>query len=158
MLYSLKKETGHQRPKDKTKNKRTYKIIATSCPTTHILIWINHHPPTLSPNHSSEKYNGHRIPRKMRQSNKCGSVRNDEIFNLHLGSRVGSTVSIPCLLEDTSHINWFHPPKLLTRKKQRTQKWDSTPNKEENQQNPGLREVDLKPSPKRGSDKFNMLK
>ena len=25
----------------------------------------------------------------MRQSNKCGSVRNDEIFNLHLGSGVG---------------------------------------------------------------------
>ena len=23
---------------------------------------------------------------QMRQSNKCGSVRNDEIFNLHLGS------------------------------------------------------------------------
>ena len=25
---------------------------------------------------------------QMRQSNKCGSVRNDEIFNLHLGSGV----------------------------------------------------------------------
>ena len=25
----------------------------------------------------------------MRQSNKCGSVRNDEIFNLQLGSGVG---------------------------------------------------------------------
>ena len=26
---------------------------------------------------------------QMRQSNKCGSVKNDEIFNLHLGSGVG---------------------------------------------------------------------
>ena len=26
---------------------------------------------------------------QVRQSNKCGSVRNDEIFNLHLGSGVG---------------------------------------------------------------------
>ena len=66
---------------------------------------------------------------QMRQSNKCGSIRNDEIFNLHLGSGAGPWVSIPCLLQDTSHIYWFHPPKQLTRKKQRTQKWDSTPNK-----------------------------
>ena len=42
---------------------------------------------------------------QMRQSNKCGSVRNDEIFNLHLGSGAGPWVSIPCLLQDTSHIN-----------------------------------------------------
>ena len=66
---------------------------------------------------------------QMRQSNKYGSVRKDEIFNLHLGSGAGPWVSIPCLLQDTSHIYWFHPPKQLTRKKQRTQKWDSTPNK-----------------------------
>ena len=26
---------------------------------------------------------------QMRQSNKCGSVRNDGIFNLHLGSGAG---------------------------------------------------------------------
>ena len=58
---------------------------------------------------------------QMRQSNKCGSVRNDEIFNLHLGSGAGPWVSIPCLLQDTSHIYWFHLPKQLTR--------DSTPNR-----------------------------
>ena len=40
----------------------------------------------------------------MRRSNKCGSVRNDEIINLHLGSGAGPRVSIPCLLQDTSHI------------------------------------------------------
>ena len=66
---------------------------------------------------------------QMRQSNKFWSVRNDEIFNLHLGSGAGPWVSIPCLLEDTSHIYWFHPPKQLARKKQRTQEWNSTPNK-----------------------------
>ena len=59
---------------------------------------------------------------QMRECNKCGSIRNDEIFNLHLGSGVGPWVSIPCLLQDTSHIYWFHPPKQLTRKNQRTQK------------------------------------
>ena len=63
----------------------------------------------------------------MRQSNKCGSVRNDEIFNLHLGSGADPWVSIFCLLKDTSHVYWFHPPEELTRKKKSTQKWDSTP-------------------------------
>ena len=33
----------------------------------------------------------------MRQSDKCGSVRNDHIFNLQLGSSVGPSVSILCL-------------------------------------------------------------
>ena len=44
----------------------------------------------------------------MRQSNKYGSVTNDEI---HLGFGVSPWVSITCLLRDTSHIYWFHPPK-----------------------------------------------
>ena len=50
---------------------------------------------------------------QMRQSNKYGSVRNDEIFNLNLGSGAGPWVS---------HIYWFHQPKQLSRKNQRTQK------------------------------------
>ena len=29
MLYSLKKETGHERPKDKSTNKKNYEIIPT---------------------------------------------------------------------------------------------------------------------------------
>ena len=33
---------------------------------------------------------------QMRHSNKCGSVRNDEIINLHVGSGAGPRVSIPC--------------------------------------------------------------
>lgn len=39
---------------------------------------------------------------QMRQSNKCGSTRNDQIFNLHLRSGTGPWVSIPCLLRDTN--------------------------------------------------------
>ena len=48
---------------------------------------------------------------QMRQLNKCGSVRNKEIFSLHLGSAAGTLVSIPCLLQDVSHIYCFHQPK-----------------------------------------------
>ena len=66
---------------------------------------------------------------QMKQSNKYGSVRNDEILNLHLGSGAGPWDNIPGLLQGTSHIYWFHHAKELNRKKQRTQKWGSTPNK-----------------------------
>ena len=51
----------------------------------------------------------------MRKSNNWESVRDDEIFRSHLGSGVGPWVSIHWLLQDTSHIHWFHPPKQLTR-------------------------------------------
>ena len=116
MLYSLKKETGHERPKDKSTNKKNYEIIPTPCPPTHTLIWINHphlsHPPIIHNNNAMDT----EFVVQMRQSNKCGSVRNDEIFNLHLGSGAGPWVSIPCLLQDTSHIYWFHPPKQIARK------------------------------------------
>ena len=118
-----------QKTKAQMKKKKCYEIIPIPCPPTHTLIWINHshlsHPPII---HNSNKMDTEFLV-QMRQSNKCGNVRNDEIFNLHLRSGVGPWVSIPCLLQDTSHIYWFHPPKKLTRKKQRTQKWHSTPNK-----------------------------
>ena len=51
------------------------------------------------------------------QSKKYGSLSHDEIFNLHLGSGAGPWVSIPCLLQNTSHIDWFHPPKTINQKK-----------------------------------------
>ena len=50
---------------------------------------------------------------QMKQFNKCGSVRYDQIINLHLGSVEGSWVSIPCLLQDTSYIYWFNLPKTI---------------------------------------------
>ena len=129
-IHSLKKETGHERPKDKSTNKnKNYDIIPTPCPPTHTLIWINHphlsRPPIIHNNNTMDT----EFLVQMRQCNKCGSVRNDEIFSLHLGSGAGPWVCIPCLLQDTSHIYWSHPLKQLTTKKQRAQKRDSTPNK-----------------------------
>ena len=76
---------------------------------------------------------------KMRQSNKCVSVKNDEIINLHSGSGVSPWISIPCLLQETSHIYWFYAQKAT-----HTEHW--------------VREVDLESTPNRGSDKINMLK
>ena len=130
MLYSFKKETGRKRIKDKHKSKKKkYEIAHTPCPLTHTLIWINH--PTYIP--STIIHNNYTMDTEfqvqMRQYNKCGSVQNDEIFNLHLGSGTSPRVSIRCLLQDTNHIYWFHRPKQLTRKKTTTQKWDSTSNK-----------------------------
>ena len=101
---------------------------------------------------------------QMRQSNKCKSVRNDEIINLHLGSGAAPWVCMPCLLQDTRHIYWFHPPKQSTRKKQRIQKLDLTFKQIISYclslctQNSRLRAVDFEPSPKRGSDKIKVLK
>ena len=48
---------------------------------------------------------------QMGQCNGCENARNDIIFNSYLGSGAGPWVSIPCLLQDTSHIHWLHPPK-----------------------------------------------
>ena len=99
---------------------------------------------------------------QMRQSNGCGNVKNDVIFNLHLGSGAGSWVSIPCLLQDTTQKHLLHPPK--------ESKETKNPEKRSNfcqvllccvglrTQNPGLREVDLEPSPKRGTGKINRLR
>ena len=113
----------------KQKKKKNYKIITHPLsPLPHP--FINQPPPTypIPPNICNNNTVDIEFLVQMRQSDKCGKVRNDDIFNLHLGSGAGPWVSIPCLLQDTSHIYWFHPPKQLTRKKQRIQKWDSTPN------------------------------
>ena len=135
MLYSLKKETGHDRPKDKSinknvkKNKQTMEQYPPLVPPP--TPWYESTTPHLSLSpiiHNNNTMNTQLLV-QMRQSNKCGSVRNDEIFNLHLGSGASPWVSIPCLVQDTSHIYWFHPPKQLSRKKQGTQKWDSSPKK-----------------------------
>ena len=47
---------------------------------------------------------------QMRQSNKCGSVRNDEIFNLHLGSGAGPSVAITAAAEKTLGIKLKQKP------------------------------------------------
>ena len=101
---------------------------------------------------------------QMRECNKCGSIRNDEIFNLHLGSGVGPWVSIP--LPPARH----QPHLLISSAQTINQKKAKNPEMRFNSQqiveycldlctqNSGLREVDFEPSPKRGSDKINMLK
>ena len=80
------------------------------------------HPPIIPNNNTMDA----EFLVQMRQSNKCGSVKNDEISNLHVksGARSGASpcVNVPCLLQDTSNIYSFHPPKQLTRKRRRTQK------------------------------------
>ena len=154
----------NKRQKTRAQVKKTnYEIIPTPCPPP--TPWHESTTPHLC--HTPIIYNNNRIDTeflvKIRQSNKCGHVRNDERFKLHLGSGEGPWVSTPCFLQDTSHIYWFHLPKQLNRKNQRTQKWDLTLNKLYDSalvyiHNPGLREVDLETSSKRGSDKIQALK
>ena len=65
------------------KNAKNYEIIPTP--------WYESTTPHLS--HSPIIHNNNIMDTKflvqMRQSNKCGSIRNDEIFNLPLGSGAG---------------------------------------------------------------------
>ena len=85
-------------------------------------------------------------------------------INLHLGSGASPWVSIPCLLQDTSHIYWFHSLKTINHEK--AMNWEMRSNFQQiisywlslHTQNPGLREIDLEPSPKKSSDKINMPK
>ena len=65
-------------------------------------------------------------------------------------------VSIPSVLQDTTHIYWFYLLKQSTKKKQRIQKWGPTPNKLYS--NPELRGIVLELSSRKGSDNINMLK
>ena len=58
-------------------------------PTTKTLTLINHphlpHPPIVYNNNTMDI----EFPVQIRQSNKCGNVRINEIFTLHLGFGVG---------------------------------------------------------------------
>ena len=81
-------------------------MIPTPCPLTHPHPNINQPPPTypIPPIICNNNTMGMAFLVQIRQPNKCVSVRNDEIINLHLGSGAGPRVSIPGLLQDTSHI------------------------------------------------------
>ena len=91
---------------------------------------------------------------RIREPNKCGNVRNDEIVNLHI-----------CCWPLSQHPQQPHllipSAQIISQNRQRTQKLDSTAKTLYclglHTQKPGLREVDLEPSPKRSSDKINML-
>ena len=101
---------------------------------------------------------------QMRQSNNCESVKNDEIFNLTLGIWFGPLSQHP--LPPARH----QPNLLIPSTHTIIQKKPKNPEMRFNSQqivwyylslcteNPGLREVDLAPSPKRGKDKISMLK
>ena len=101
---------------------------------------------------------------QMRKSNKFGSVKNVQIINLQVGSCGVPWLSIPCLLQDTNYIYWFHLPKTINREK--TENSEIRSNFQQiilycfglRTQNPGLQEADLEPSPKRGRDNINMQK
>ena len=95
MLYSLKKETGHERPKDKSTNKNKQKKqtkrlypppLTPPKPQYESITPHLYHPPII---HKKNIMDAEFLV-QMRQSKECGSVRNDELFNLHLGSSAGS--------------------------------------------------------------------
>ena len=95
---------------------------------------------------------------KLRQSNKSGSVRNGEIIRLHFGSA--------SLVPTAKHLSHLLILSAQTINQEKTKKREIRYNFQQiilyylglHTQNPGLREVDLEPSPKRGSDKINMQK
>ena len=103
---------------------------------------------------------------QMRQSNKCGSVTNDEIFNSHLASVIW------CRPMSQHHLlPARHQPHLFIASPQTiNQKKAKNPEMRFNSQqivsycrglwtqNPRLTEADLEPSPNRGSDNINILK
>ena len=86
-----------------------------------------------------------------RQSNKCGSARNVETFYLHLGCVVGPNLLIP----SAKKIN-----------QEKGKNPEMRPNSQQivlhclhlYTHNPEVREVDLKPIPRRSSVKIHMLK
>ena len=96
---------------------------------------------------------------QMRQSNKGGRVRVDEIFNLHLRSGAGPWVSIPCFLQDPSHI-----PSTQTTNRKKVKNLEMRSTFQQiishsiglGKHNQGLRETDMELSPKRGSNKISM--
>ena len=99
----------------------------------------------------------------MGQCNGCGSVRND-VNSAHTWDLVRALESASpasCKTPATSHS--LHLPKQSSKKKQNPEKRSNTQQIVSyclglRTQNPGLREVDLEPSPKRGSDKINSLR
>ena len=99
----------------------------------------------------------------MRQSDECGSVRNDEIFNLHLGSVASlQSASLASCKTPATSIDSIRPNNQPRRNKNLEKRSNSQQIKsyclDLSTQNPGLREVGLELSPKRGSDKINRIK
>ena len=100
---------------------------------------------------------------QMRQVNKWESVRNEEMFNLNLGSGSGPWVGI--FFFPASHQPHLLIPssKIIAQDKAKNPEIRFTSQQivlyclNLRTHNPGLREVDLENSPKKGTDKVNML-
>ena len=101
----------------------------------------------------------------MRQPNKCGSARNNEIFNLlTLGIWCGPLSQHP--LPPTRHQSHLLIPSAQTINQKKAKNPEMRFKSQQIilycigllTQNPGQREVDLEPSPKKGSGKIDMLK
>ena len=101
---------------------------------------------------------------QIRQSNKCGSVRNDELIKLTLGIWCRPLSQHP--LPPARHQPHLLIPSAQTINQEKTNNPEMRSTFQQivsyclglHTQNPGLREVDLEPSPERGSDKINMQK
>ena len=124
-MHQLRKNNEQQH---KNRTKKYINMVPTFYLPTPSKTWTNQ-PPTFPPP-LSFALTTQMITislAQMRQSDKCGSVRNDKIFNLHLGSGAGPWDIITCILQDTSHINWHHLPKQSNKKKQKILKKYRTP-------------------------------
>ena len=103
---------------------------------------------------------------QIRQSNKCGSARNDEIIELHLGSGISCGPLSQYPLPPARHQPHLLIPSAQTINQERTKNPEMRSNFQQivsycldlHTQKPGLREVDLEPSPKGGSNQINMQK
>ena len=86
----LNKGTQNVRKQIQKHKKKNYKMVPTLRPP-HPHPNINQLPPTNSipPSICNDNTMDIALLVKLRKSNKCGSVRNDEIINLHLGSGAG---------------------------------------------------------------------
>ena len=127
---------------------------------THTMLWTNHphlsHPPIIHNNNTMDT----EFLVQMRQSNKCGSVRDYEIFNLRLGSWCGPLSQHP--LSPARHEPHLLIPSVQKINHKKAKNPEMRFNSQQiilyclglRTQKPGLREVDLEPSPKRGSAKI----
>ena len=101
---------------------------------------------------------------EMRQSNKCGGVVTDEIFNLPVGFGASPWVSIPCLVHGNQPSLLIPFTNTLNKKKAKNQEMRFYSRKIVSYclalltQKPGLKEADAEPIPLIDSDKINMLK
>ena len=152
MLYSPKKETQHERLKDKSTNRKnlwdnTHPLSPHPHPDMNQPPHLSH-PPIIHSNSTMDT----EFLVQMRQSNKYGSG---------IWCRPRQAVS-PASCKTQPHL-------LIPSVQKINQKKTKNPEMRFNSQqiisycldhsqNPGLREVDLESSPKRGSGKINMLK